>query len=118
MAGSLRTSPKPKRKPGKLKIAFTAESPIGTVVHPECIKAVSDAARLLEKLGHYVDETGPDYSGKDLAASYLTMYLGEIAADIDMVEDLTGEKPSRDNFEITTWILGMLGRLNSASDFG
>jgi amidase len=40
------------KNPGRLKIAFNAQSPIGTKVHPECIRAVEETAYLLEELGH------------------------------------------------------------------
>ena len=38
------------RDPGKLKIAFTRRSPIGTPIDPEAVKAVEDTAKLLESL--------------------------------------------------------------------
>ncbi|MCJ7772177.1 MAG: amidase, partial [Desulfobacterales bacterium] len=40
------------QNPGSLKIAFNTHSPIDTDVHPECVQAVEDTAKLLEKLGH------------------------------------------------------------------
>jgi amidase len=36
------------RDPGSLKIAYASASPIGTPVHPECVKAVEEAAKLLQ----------------------------------------------------------------------
>ena len=36
-------------KPGRLRIAFTSQAPLGTEVHPDCIAAVNDAAALCEK---------------------------------------------------------------------
>jgi len=59
------------REPGKLKIAFNTRSPIGTEVHPECVRAVEEAARLLEDLGHAVEAAQPDLNGEALAKSYL-----------------------------------------------
>jgi amidase len=38
------------RDPGRLKIAFTVRSPLGTSVHPECITGVEETVRLLETL--------------------------------------------------------------------
>ncbi len=105
-------------KPGKLKIAFCIESPLeGGGVHPECVKAVTDTATLLEKLGHRVEEAKPAIDGMALARSYITMYYGETAADIAAGEKALGRKPRSGDFEITTWILGILGRLYSAEDF-
>ncbi len=106
-----------KKKPGTLKIAFTSDSPLGTEVHRECVNAVSDAAGLLEELGHKVENDKPSYDGRGLGVSYITLYMGEMAADIRKVAELTGKKAGSGGFELTTWILGMLGRTYSAGDF-
>jgi amidase len=103
--------------PGRLKIAFNPRSPIGTPVHPDCVKAVEDAAGLLESLGHYVQEALPDIDGKALAKSYVTMYFGEVAAEIQDLQRLIGRKAKRADVEALTWMLGMLGRTLTAGDF-
>jgi amidase len=105
------------QKTGKLKIALCTHSPIGTAVHPECVKAAKDAAALLVKMGHVVEEAAPDVDGKALAVSYITLYFGEVAADIDKIKDLTGRKASRSDIEPVTWTLGLLGRSFTAADF-
>jgi amidase len=106
-----------KKKPGKLKIAFSTRSPIETEVHHECIKAVEDAARLLKNLGHHVAEAVPNVDGKALAKSYITMYFGEVAAEIDRIELKLGRKAKKTDVEPLTWTLGLLGRVFSAADF-
>src|SRR5437764_11774979 len=45
--------------PGRLKIAFTTRAWSGPPVHPECVAAVSGAAKLCENLGHSVEEASP-----------------------------------------------------------
>jgi amidase len=105
------------REPGSLKIAFTSRSPLGTEVHPECRKAVEDAARLLADLGHKVDEAEPGIDGTALAKSYLTMYFGEISADILAMEKVLGRKPRYTDVEGPTWILNTLGKAFTAGEF-
>ena len=105
------------RDPGKLKIAFSARSPIETPVHPDCIEAVTDAARLLEGLGHRVEETGPDIDGIGLAQSYLTMYFGEIAADLEALSGLLNRKIGSHDVEPLTRTLGLLGQTFSSGYF-
>jgi amidase len=102
------------RDPGKLKIAFSTQSPIGTPVHPECVQSVEKAVRLLEDLGHHPEEERPDLDGKELAKSYLTMYFGEMAADIEELAPVLKRKAKSGDVELTTWTLGMLGRVFSA----
>jgi amidase len=105
------------REPDSLKIAFNTLSPVGTEVHPECIKAVEETVRLLEDLGHNVEEEHPDLDGKALANSYLTMYFGEIAADIEELKTILGRKAKQEDVEALTWTLGLLGRTYSAGYF-
>lgn len=103
--------------PGRLKIAFNTRSPMGTPVHPECIRAVEDAARLLDSLGHYVQEALPDINGRALAKSYVTMYFGEVATDIRELQHRIGRRARRRDVEPVTWLLGLLGRTQTAADF-
>ncbi len=105
------------KSPENLKIAFNTVSPIGTEVHPECVKAVEEAAGMLEKLGHRVEEAAPDVDGKALADSYMALYFGEVAADIEEVEAITGAKVTSADVESNTWFLGCLGRTYSAGYF-
>ncbi len=104
-------------KPGRLKIGFSIDSPIGREVHPECASAVKKAAALLKDLGHRVEEAKPDVDGMALAGAYFTMYYGETAADIAKSVEALGRKPKLKDFEETTWILGLLGKVTSAEEF-
>jgi amidase len=105
------------KDPGQLKIAFTTQSPIDTPVHPECVQAVEDTARLLEEMGHKAEEAQPDIDGQALAKSYLAMYFGEVAADIDGLEKVLGRKAVPNDDEALTWTLGLLGRSFSSGYF-
>lgn len=103
--------------PGVLRIAFNTRSPLGTPVHEECIRAVEETARLLEDLGHSVEEAEPPVDGKALAMSYITMYMGEISADIIGYSRMLGRKITARDVEPQTWTLGMLGRSISGAEF-
>jgi amidase len=96
--------------PGRLKIAFNTQSPIGTPVHPECLKAVEEAAHLLEGLGHDVEEARPDIDGLSLAKSYLALYFGYVSAHLEELESLLKRKVKPGDIELLTRTLGLLGR--------
>jgi len=100
-----------------IRFAFSVTSPIGTRVDPECKKAVYETVKLLEELGHHVEEAEPPIDGKKLANSYLTMYFGEVAASIKALEDVLGRKAKFSDVEPTTWLLGLLGKATSAGEF-
>jgi len=105
------------RDPGSLNIAFTTSSPLGTPVHPECVQAVKETARLLESLGHTLEEAHPEIDGKALARSYITMYFGEVAAEIEEMRILLGRKPKPRDVEAVTWTTGLLGHAFTAGEF-
>jgi amidase len=101
------------REPGRLRIGFTSSSPIGTEVHPEAVRAVEQAARLLESLGHYVEEASPRIDGAALAQSYLHVYFGQIPAAVARAKAL-GARTS--DLELMNRILVTLGSSVSAVD--
>ena len=101
--------------PKPLKIAYSTRSPIGTDVHPEAIKAVEDAARLLESLGHHVEEGEPAVDGMQLASDFITMWFSHCAATVDKVRELTG--CGDDGFEADTLLMAAFGRASRASDY-
>lgn len=103
--------------PGLLKIAFNTESPLGNETHETYRRAVLETAKLLEELGHYVEEAKPDIDGIILANTYFALYFGEVAADIKHAESDLKRKVSRKDFEITTWFFGKLGYCHSSVEF-
>lgn len=103
------------RDPGRLRIAYTTRSPIGTPVDPQCVAAVEDAAQLLRGLGHEVDEAPPPIDGMQLAKSYLHLYFGQTAAKVRAVRQLTGASGAE--FEAETRVLALIGDSISATDY-
>lgn len=101
----------------KLKIAFCLRSPIGTEVHRECREAAIKAAQLLESLGHIVDEREAPVDGNKIAQSYMTLYFGEVAADIASLEEVLGRKARMNDVEPATWMLGLLGKVTSSEEW-
>ncbi len=97
--------------PGRLRIGFSVASPLGTKVDQACIDAVHAAARLLESLGHQVEEAAPEVDGGAVAACYIKLYLGQVAAELAA----SGAPDSA--FEPETALLAMLGRTLSAGEY-
>jgi amidase len=98
--------------PGRLRIGFTARSPIGTEVHPEAVAAVRNAAQLLQRLGHDVEEAEPEIDGGALASSYLHIYFGQVPAAIERAR-AAGADPTQ--FELMTRMLMTIGKSTSAA---
>ncbi|HWO74546.1 MAG TPA: amidase family protein [Bacillus sp. (in: firmicutes)] len=100
----------------QLRIAFTTQSPLGTEVDPECREAVLNTAKLLESMGHIVEEKEAPVDGHQIAKSYLNNYFGEVAATLENLQSILGRKASYSDVEPTTWLLGLLGKATSAKE--
>jgi amidase len=98
-----------------LRIGFSVASPIGGRVDADCRDGVLKAAKLLESLGHRVEEAAPALDGKAVASAYMTMYFGHVAASVKHVQHLTGAPESA--FDTDTRSLALLGRALSAETF-
>ncbi len=103
-------------EPGRLRIAFTHQPLFGQgSVHPDCIEALAASARLLESLGHDVEEAAPPVDADALALAFVTVLAGETRAEIEHVARVFGRKPRAADFEPATYSLGLLGKSISAA---
>ena len=105
------------RAPGRLRIAFSLGHPLGSTLHPECATAVREAAKLLESLGHEVEEVALPFDGRAVASAFLMLYFGETGASIAALSKHLGRPARPNDVEPTTWLLGLLGRTYTAADF-
>jgi amidase len=99
------------RSPRQLRIGLTIRSPLDTPVHAEAVQAVRNAAELLGKLGHTVEEAEPQINGADLAASFLHIYFDHVSA---MLAEAQREGAKVSDFELLTRLTATLGRAMSA----
>ncbi|MEV6767344.1 amidase [Nocardia sp. NPDC051030] len=100
--------------PRRLRIGFTHESPQGTPVDAEAVRAVEDVARLLESLGHTVEPAAPAIDGKQLAMDFMTVWTALAAAELKHACQLSGAAPT--DFDIDTQVLAAVGRALAAPD--
>jgi amidase len=105
------------RLPGFLRVAFTTSSATGAPVHPDCVRAVQEAAKLCEDLGHEVSEASPSLEGEAITQAFITLWAAGTSWTIDDWARRTGQTPSADRFEPLTWGLYEMGTRRSASDY-
>ncbi len=103
--------------PASLKVGFSTKHVLGHEVHPECIKAVEHSIKLLENLGHQVEEVPLPFEKEDLTEVFLTMVAAEVAADMAEMAQHLGRRVRPADLEIATYSLGLLGKTFSARDF-
>lgn len=98
-----------------LRIGTMTAPAVEADVDPECVTAVEEAAKLLESIGHSVDDASPfdalpDSGGIDIQDSFLTRWAAGQAATLDQVGALLGRELTADDVEPLTWALAEIGR--------
>jgi amidase len=105
-------------KPSTLRVAATAEPIMGSSQDEVCRRAVHDAARLLEGLGHRVQYVEVPIDREILTEAFLTLAAAEAALLIAQTGELAGRKrPSPEDYELADWVLGLAGQRLTAEDF-
>lgn len=100
-----------------LRIGFTTASPVGTPVSDDAKEAVRKTVAWLEAQGHIVEEVDNGIDGAQLMRDYFLMNSGEMAAMVQQIETMRGEKLTADDVEIETWLLHRAGQQVSAAAF-
>src|SRR6185312_4422610 len=106
-----------KRRPKKLRIAFSTKKLDGQSLHPDCVAAVKRAAKICADLGHEVEEATPALDQAVLIPIFMVLWGANLAAGIDTVAALTGQTPKPELFEGLTWGLYEAGKSVTASQY-
>jgi amidase len=101
----------------KFRIAYSVQSPVGTPVSADAAHAVHKTVKWLEEQGHLIEEKAPEIDGIRLMENYYIMNCGEMAADIQSIEESIGRKVTSDDIEIVSWVLKTAGEQVSAIQF-
>ncbi|PRY66250.1 amidase [Vreelandella songnenensis] len=100
------------------RIALSLGEPLGrslgTRVSAEVRAAVEKTAAYLADMGHEVEWCDPPVNGEALVESYLTLYLGHLAADLEWISRQTHTPVHRLAIEPSTRAIGRLGARLSA----
>lgn len=94
--------------PDKLRIGFSSGSPLGTSVDHESVLAVQQAARLLQDLGHEVEEGEPAMDMRQMCLDWLYIWFAQCAVMVDEVKARTG--CGAEGFEADTLGMATMGR--------
>jgi amidase len=110
------------REPGPLKIGVLVELPAGwherNRLHPDCEKAVKDAARICEELGHKVEEVSPsELSYPELGAIFGAVFSCFVGHAIDYWQRELGRKIEQSDLEPITWLTYQAGLGRTGADY-
>jgi amidase len=92
-----------RQPPGRLRIAFSAETPSGRPIDPEVREALHDAAALLAELGHDVEELGLGIDYRALYRAQATLGAANAAARYTELCARLGREAREEELEPLTW---------------
>jgi len=91
------------RDPTQLRIALVTSPMFAAAIDRECRAAVASAAKLLENLGHVVEEAGPAIDYDEARDAFIVQFFGEKADDIEAAAKLAGREADRTTIEAVPW---------------
>jgi amidase/6-aminohexanoate-cyclic-dimer hydrolase len=103
--------------PGRLRIALQTETWNGAPVHADCRAAVEDAARLLESLGHTVEDAAFALDPVQFRESTLPIIASNLVSALDERAAQLGRELRPGDVEPGTWALASLGRTFSGARY-
>ncbi len=104
------------RSPGRLRIAWSSETPSGRPIEPEIQAALERTAALLKGLGHEVVVKGLGIDYRALFAARGPSAAANFAAGMARLIDEVGREPEQDELEPLTWASLKAGRRQTGAD--
>jgi amidase len=88
-----------RRDPGRLRIAVTADNPLGVEVDADGLEGLRIAAELLDALGHEIVEAAPAFPPPDVLDIFINVFGPAIALAIDGGVRRAGRDPAEEEIE-------------------
>jgi amidase len=98
------------RTPTRLRVAFSSERPDGKPLHPEVKAALESTAKLVEALGHTVEERALPLNQALLYLALGPVSAANMAASVAEVAELLGRELREEELEPLTWSIVKRGR--------
>lgn len=109
---------------GGLRVGIMRQPAVeGLEVEAPCLAAVEKAAKLIESLGHTVDEGNPldmlpaGEGAPDIEESFLTRWAAGLAANLTQLGMLLGRPITEHDVEPTTWATAQIGHEKTAGQY-
>ena len=99
-----------RRDPGRLRIALVTEMALEDAeLDPECERGAREAAKLLERLGHHVEEIpSPIPAGEMTVGTFTALWAANVAASVMHGQIVSGNQPSPETIEpLSMWLYEM-----------
>jgi amidase len=104
------------RSPERLRIAIVRSAMFGSDIAPEVRTALGHAIKLLQKLGHQVEDAEPEVDYAQFRLAFLTYWTVGIKQVLDHAAETLGRVPLRGDIEYATWGLANVGGAMTEAD--
>jgi amidase len=104
-----------RRVPGKLRVAFMRKPVGGEALDPTLVRAIERTAKLLEELGHQVEEASPQYDAAALDAAFWRVMSANTWTNIQL--RAAGRVPGPDDLEPVTRLTAERGRAVTVDEY-
>lgn len=102
---------------GRLRIAFSSRRPNGSESHPDVVKAVEEAAKLCESLGHIVEEAAPKFDPENMSKHQATIVGANVALTLRQRAAQLGREITPEDVEHITWLIAQAAGLRNSVDY-
>ncbi len=103
--------------PPPLRIGVRTNAGAMAATDAECVAAAEDAARLLESLGHTVEEASPAALEEDVMSIFMTIFSTNVVADLDEIARRAGREVTQVDVEPITWMYRDLGAATTGAQY-
>lgn len=103
--------------PGRIRVAYSVSAPSGISVDEECVKATSDAAKLMAELGHDIEEASPQIDADAFMEAYSVIVAANTMAAIEKHAAESGRELNENEFENLTWLFAQMGNAVPATTY-
>jgi amidase len=105
-------------EPGSLRIGFLDHHPFGGPIHEECASAARNAARLLESLGHKVEEEFPQaLANPEFGRRFGALWSTNMGVGLARIAETIGRELTLDDVELVNWAQAEFARSFSGVDY-
>jgi amidase len=104
-----------RRRPGSLRVAFMRKPVGGGPIDPVLVRGVERTAKLMEELGHRVEEASPAYDAAALDAAFWRVMSANTWTNIELRAG--GRVPGPGDLEPVTRLVAERGRAVTADDY-
>ena len=97
------------RDPGRLRIAWSVRRADDVPLHEDCRRAIEEAVKLAEKMGHVVEEADPPIDYPRLRQSMIAIVAANMADALSVGNPLRSKAARRDEVETMSWRFAEVG---------